>query len=170
LRKQRQLWAILVAAMAIAVVVAGCGGGGGDTTGGSTAAETGGEEASSGGPAPSKAAFVKEADMICTQGEADLEGEFEKYAEEEGLESEPTEEEAIEIAVKVALPNLSRQAEEIGALTPPEGDEETVESMVSTLEDGIAEVEDDPEKEAGFEKFTEEANAYGLKGCAGEGV
>jgi hypothetical protein len=175
LRKQRQLWAALVAAMAMAVVVAGCGGGG-DTTGGSTAAAAGSTEESGGGPALSKADFIKEADKICSEGEAAVEGELTEYVEKEGLESgkEPTEEQALEIASAVILPNLSKQAEGISALTPPEGDEGTIEDMVSSLETGVQEFEDDPEKlnegNEALESFGEEAGDYGLKACAEEGA
>jgi hypothetical protein len=180
LRKQRQLWAALVAAMAIAAVVAGCGGGGGDTTGGggdATAAEAGGGgEEPSGGPAPTKAAFIKEADKICSEGEAALTGEITAYVEENGIEAgaEPTEEQALEIAEATVLPNFANQAEEISALTPPEGDEGTIESMVSSLQDGIAELEDDPgklnESSSSLEAFGEEATEYGLKACGSEGA
>ena len=124
----KRLIALLVGVFAL-VLVAGCG----------SDDEEGGEETLT------KVEFIKQGDRICEEGEEQGETEAEEFAEENGFELEKASEEQLEEAiVEVLVPALSRQAEEINALGAPEGDEETVEAIIVSLEDAAAEVEDDP--------------------------
>jgi hypothetical protein len=168
---KRKIAAALFALLAMAVVVVGCGGGG-DSTDGSTAATTGGatSESDSGGAAPSKAAFIKEADKVCGDLEEELGEELSAYAKEHDIpisKEEPTSDQEAELFQEVVLPNIARQGEEIAALTPPSGDEETIEELTSTLEDEVSEAEDagggpGDDTLAGATKI---ANEYGFKTC-----
>jgi hypothetical protein len=176
----KRLAVALFAVLAIAVVAAGCGGGGsssssgstGDTTGGSTESSESGSttESSSGGAAPTKAVFIKEADAICSKADAKLSEEITEYAKENNIpltEEEPSEDDQAKILEAVVFPNISVQAEELEALTPPEGEEDKVEEITSTLSDEVAEAEENPGdvSEDTLEGATEKAQAYGLKTC-----
>ncbi len=163
----RRLVLAMFALLAVAAVVAGCGGGGsstGSTTGGSTEAESEG-----GGSAPTKAAFIKEGDKVCTDAEDELTEEIKAFAKEHKIpleEGEPSKSQQTELFQEVVLPNIARQGEELAALTPPEGDEGTIEELTETLESEVAEAEEEGginnEALAGA---TKQAKAYGFKSC-----
>jgi hypothetical protein len=168
----------------LAAFVAGCGGGSSESTGGTTAeggaAETESDSAesetssgNSGGPAPTKAAFIKEADKICGEADAAMTREISKYAAENEIPisegEEPDEDQQIEIFHAVILPNIGRQAEEIAALTPPKGDEGKIEELTDKLSEEVAEAEEaeaTPE-ESTLDGATMLAHEYGLKTCGG---
>jgi hypothetical protein len=163
---KRKIAAALFAVLAMAVVVAGCGGGGSSsssTSGGST-------EADSGGAAPTKAAFIKEGDEICTDEENELNKEIEAFAEENNLDlkkDELSSDQETELFQELVLPNIAKQAEELAALTPPEGDEETIEDLTDTLTSEVEEAEDAGGKPAAdtLAGATKMAKAYGFKSC-----
>jgi hypothetical protein len=194
LYSQRKIVLMLAALLALAAIVAGCGGG--DSSGSSSGTESattaegessGGDESGSdsesdaedesgsddsGGPAPAKAAFIKEADKICGDADAAMTKEITKYAEEKNIpisEEEPSEDQQIEIFHAVVLPNIGRQAEEIAALTPPEGDEGTIEELTDTLSSEVEDAEqaDGAPSESTLEGATKMAQAYGFKTCGG---
>jgi hypothetical protein len=153
--------------LAFAALVNGCGGGGGS---GSSAGGTTGPESKPAAPAnAAKAAFIEEADKICSKGNAKISEEISEYAEKTGIsitEKGPSEEQEIKIFHLVVLPNIGKQAREIAALTPPKGDEETIEDLTDTLAKEVAEAE----KAKGaadktLRRATEKAHAYGLKTC-----
>ncbi len=160
-------FAALFAAVLVAIV-AGCGGGGSSSSsGGST---SGGEAALT------KKQFVAKADGICEAKDEELNKEVEKFVKEEGISEskKPTQDQENELVEKYVVPNIQAQGEEIGDLSPPEGDEETIEKIVTSLEEGAQEAEEDPESITGgnstnpFETASKEAQAYGMKVCGSE--
>jgi hypothetical protein len=169
---KRKIAATLVALLALVAVVAGCGGGGsstGSTGGGTTGGETGGSTESS-GAAPTKAAFIKEGDEICTDDEAELNEEIEDFAKENNLDLEKDElssDQESELFQELVLPNIAKQAEDLAALTPPEGDEETIEELTDTLAGEVEEAEEAGGKPAAdtLAGATKMAKAYGFKSC-----
>jgi hypothetical protein len=178
----RRIAALIFAVLALALVAAGCGGGG-DSTGSSSTADTGSSssesstessdesESSSGGAAPTKAAFIKEADKICSTADAKLSQEVVNFAKEEGIsiEDEPGKDDQTKIYENIVLPNVHKQAEDLEALTPPAGDEDTVEDITSTLTDEVESAEDDPGNidEDTLQEASKKAKAYGLQTCGG---
>ena len=63
---------------------------------------------------------------------------------------------------------FDRQVEEIRELGAPEGDEEKVEAILTALEDGAAEIEDDPSQALEGDPLKEArelADEYGFKVC-----
>jgi hypothetical protein len=153
--------AIAFSVLAIAAVAAGCGG---DDT-----SSSGGDETV---VVLSKAEFIKQGDAICADANKQSEKEAEEFAEENGFELEKASKEELEEAVSdVLVPSLNQQAEELEALGAPEGDEEQVEEIVTSLEDVAAEIEDDPsivfEAEA-LKGPGQLAQDYGFKVCGGE--
>jgi hypothetical protein len=145
-----------VGLVALGALVAGCGSGGGDTTDSATATLT-------------KAEFIKQGDTICQEANEDNQAEAEEFAEENGFELEKASKEQIEEAVGAVLaPSLNKQAEEIGALGAPKGDEKTVEEIVTALEDAAGEIEDNPNlvfTGKTLKKPNQLAEAYGFKVC-----
>jgi len=141
-------------AVALAAAVAGCGG---DDDSGSTAA------------APTKAQFVKEADAICAKGNEEISAQI----KESGIDGEPSEAQLIEVVEEIVIPETAKQGEQISELTPPEGDEETVEEITTALAEGVAEAEEDPAAvtaggDGPFTEATDLAKAYGLTVCGQE--
>ena len=175
-----KLLTALLAVMAVAALVAGCGGGSDSssssesTSADSTAADSTESEPSSDGSAPTKAVFIKEADAICSKADGELAEEITDYAEENEIdpEKEPSEDQQVELYEEVVIANIDRQADELAALTPPEGEEEEVESLVSSLEEGVAEAEDDPQQlvegKNPLADASKKANAYGMTVCGSE--
>jgi hypothetical protein len=170
---KRKLALTLVALLALAALV-GCGGGGSSSSSSSdssTSSSTEGEStSSSGGAAPTKAAFIKEADKICGAGDGVMAEEITDYAKQNDIpieKEEPSEDQEIEIFQAVVLPNIAKQAEELAALTPPAGDEDTVEDITDTLSSEVAdaEEEDGVPDESTLEEASKKAKAYGLKTC-----
>jgi hypothetical protein len=158
---QRKLALTLVALLALAAIIAGCGGGSSSSSGSTTTEND-----------SAKAVFIKEADKICSKAEAKLTGEITKYAEKNGITvtegKEPSGAQQIKIFHAVVLPNIGRQAKEIAALTPPKGDEGTVEDITETLAKEVSEAEEEKGGVADggtFARATEKAHAYGLKTC-----
>ncbi|MBS1879389.1 MAG: hypothetical protein JST31_07750 [Actinobacteria bacterium] len=163
--------------MAVAAAVAGCGGGGDSTTGagGDTTSTAGGESSEASGPAPTKAAFIKEADAICQKADGELTEEVVAYAKAHNIDTgkEPTEPQLEEIYKEVVLPNIGKQGEAIASLTPPEGDEEVVDSIVEALESGVEEGQANPselvEGKNPVADASAKAKAYGFKACGSGG-
>jgi hypothetical protein len=64
------------------------------------------------------------------------------------------------------LPNIGRQGEELAALTPPAGDESTIEELTTTLEHEVTEAEQEGGLgEKALAGATKLARAYGFKIC-----
>jgi hypothetical protein len=167
---KRKLALALFAVLAIAVIVAGCGGGSDSTSGGGSSSEA----ESQSGEAPTKAAFIKEADAICSKADGELNEEVTEYAKEHNIPTnkEPSKQVQGEIYAAIVLPNVGRQGEEIGELTAPEGDEETIEELVESLASGVEEGEEDPEGltegKNPLADASAQAKAYGMKQCGAE--
>ncbi len=156
----KRLIAPLIGALVGALLVAGCGGG--DDNGDSTASL-------------SKAQFVKQGNAICRKGNAKIETEFEKFAEERNLQenkkpSKPVFEEATET---ILVPGITSQVEEIRALGTPEGDEGEVDEILTGAEEAVEEAEEEPVSFAEGEspklkEVNRQAREYGLTVCGEE--
>lgn len=154
----KALLAAVAALVALAALVAGCGGGD-DTTSEETVTLT-------------KTEFVKQGDAICKKGNDQSEKEAEEFAEENGFTLEKASKDQLEEAVgEVLVPNLNQQAEELGELGAPEGDEEQVEEIVVSLEGAADEIEEDPSlvfEDEVLKEPSKLADDYGFKVCGEE--
>lgn len=152
----RRLLAVLAAIFAVGLI-AGCGSSDDSTD---TVEET---------VTLTKAEFIKQGDQICKRAEGEAQAEAEEYAEENGFALESASDEQLEEAVvEVLVPALNRQIEELDALGAPEGEEERVEEIIVALEDGAAEIEDDPSltfKGDPLNEATRLAGDYGFEAC-----
>ena len=151
--------AFLAVGMAIALVaLAGCGG-----------SDDGGEETQE---TLTKVEFIERGDEICSKAEERSEPEAEEFAEENGFDLEKATDGELEEAIAAVLvPALNQQAEEIDALGAPEGDEEEIDAIVAALENGTAEVEDDPGlvlEGTPLKEASQLARDYGFEACGEE--
>lgn len=184
----RRIAALVFALLALALVAAGCGGGG-DSTGGSSTADTTSSSSESGGSGdesaeaegeadegeassgatPTKAAFIKEADAVCSKAELKLSEEVIAFAKENGIdiekEEEPSDDQKTEIYEQIVLPNIANQAKELEALTPPKGDEAKIEELTSTLSEEAESADPSDLDENTFEDASKMAQEYGLHSC-----
>jgi hypothetical protein len=155
----------LFAVLVIGLVAAGCGSSDDSTTGSTDGGETSTASLT-------KAEFVKQGNAICKVGNEEIDGEFEKFAEENGLNEnkEPTEAQFEEAAEEFLLPTITRQVEEIRALGTPEGEGEAIEAFLDNAEAEVEKVEGDPSLlgEDAFNAVNEEARAIGLTVCGEE--
>jgi hypothetical protein len=148
--------AVLAALVALAAVVAGCGSDS-ETTESLTKAE-----------------FIKRADAICEKNEGKVTSEFEDYAEEKGWSEgkEPSKEQQEEALVDVVGPNVQAQVDAIRELEAPEGDEETIDEMLTAVEEGVEDLEENPgQLTSGKNPLAEGsklARDYGLEKCGEE--
>jgi hypothetical protein len=148
--------AVLAALVALAAVVAGCGSDS-ETTESLTKAE-----------------FIKRADAICEKSEGKVTSEFEDYAEEKGWDEnkEPSKEQQEEVIVEVVGPNVQAQVDEIRELEAPEGDEETIDEMLTAVEEGVEDLEENPGQVTSGDNPLAEgsklARDYGLEKCGEE--
>ena len=163
---------ILLALLALVagLVIAGCGDDDEDEPQTLTSGATGATGAD--GDAPTSAAFIKSADEICAEGNTALETEgTELFGDQE-----PSDAEATEFVEDIVIPNIQEQHDAIAELTPPEGEEEALEDLVTQLQAGIDELAADPEgfvnsggeNSTLFEAANTAAKELGLKVC-GEG-
>ena len=192
----RQFLLILIAAAAIAG--AGCGGDGDGSDGGSDAAQAqtgqatadaesgdsaaddaeagvaagnttgGGPEAgdASSGGAPSKSEYIAQADEICRKAEDAFTQEIDDSFEGQS----PSEDEFAAALRTGAVENLEGQLNDLRALTPPAGDEDTLAAIYDTLEVAVDGFVEDPSSLMGrpsraMKDASRRAAQYGLTVC-----
>jgi hypothetical protein len=150
------LIATFIGVAAIAAIVAGCG----SSDDSSTSSLT-------------KAQFIAQADAICKTSNAEIESEFEAFAKQNNIDEneEPSKAQKAEVSETILVPNVTNQAEEIRDLAAPSGDEDEVSAMLDSLDEGVEEIEANPQ--APFESkqpnpfgpANKIAGEYGLEVC-----
>jgi hypothetical protein len=156
---------LLTALAATGLIAAGCGDDDEETTSGAT-----GATGATGEAALSKKDWITQADGICRRDDRELS----QQAEETFGDEAPTEEEIVDFAEEVALPQTREQLAELRALPAPEGDQEEVDEILTAAEEGLAELEDDPSQFAdpegptAFDEANRLAQDYGLEICGQE--
>jgi hypothetical protein len=147
--------ALIAAAMAIALVVAGCGGGDSGTTAGSI----------------SKEKFMVKADAICKNGTERMQAAIFAALKHPRDLTKVSQAEQEKIVTTAMVPSVEREVKELRALPVPEGDEERVDAMITALEEGIETAERDTEavtksSDVLFGISSRIAGEYGLKACS----
>jgi len=119
---------------------------------------------------PTKAEFIRQADALCEQADAKQEKDLQSYASKSSKDfsSQAVQENVITV---VGMPPIQEQAEKIGKLEVPDGDEDEVRAIVDGIEAAVAKVEADPlsmtrEGDSPFTEADKLARTYGLKACA----
>jgi hypothetical protein len=110
-------------------------------------------------------------DAVCKAGKARIESGATKFVKAHKVNAaSPTKAQNESLLSEVTGPDLQRQAKEIAALEVPAGDEAKVKSLVSAIESGADELEQNPGAVIqGKDPFTEAvrlAEEYGIKGCS----
>lgn len=160
MRNLTRLLALALAALAFAAV--GCGG---DDDEGTDTGATGATGVS--GAPLTQEEFISQADAICRTSGQDIDQEANSLFSG----GQPSQAEIDQFADEILVPGLQEQADGIRALTPPEGDEEEIGTMLDELEQAIDEIEQDPSllqasDDAGpFAEVNQMAQDYGLEEC-----
>lgn len=131
-------------------------------------AACGGDDSSD---APTKAEFIADADAICTKGDDELQ----KAGEELFGNKSPNKDELISFTEDTIVPNIEQQAADLRELTPPEGDEDEIGSLLDSLDNGVTAIADDPAAALSRDQnpladANEKAQAYGLTSCGDGGA
>ena len=157
----KRLIVLLAGIVAAAALVAGCGSSDDSSTDSTTAL--------------TKAEFIKQGDAICEKGSKQIEEEAEAFADDNNVDTEkPTNEQQEEVIETVVGPSLQTQADELGELGAPRGEEAKVTAMLDALEEGAEELESDPGVLLGkkgsdpLDEANELANEFGFKACGQE--
>ncbi len=119
--------------------------------------------------APTKQEFLQQGNAICKQGGKEIDAAGDQVFGS----GKPTPQELEAFTTGTLVPGVQDQIDQIRALTPPEGDEDQIESILTKAEEALAEVEANPqsaftEGNDPFAQVNQELNAYGLTTC-GEG-
>lgn len=142
----------ILAGLATLVLVAGCGGD--DSSSSTTAA------------APlTKDEFISQADQICADGDAAIQD-----AQPDFGSNGPSQDDLNAFVTDTLVPNLQDQHDQIAALGVPEGDEDTISSVLDALQSAIDSLESDPSSITSTDAFTDvnqQAQDYGLTKCGG---
>ena len=159
----RRVPLLLVAALAAAVIGAGCGDDDEETT---TTTTTTTDEAAS--VELTLDQWTAQADRICGQADRALE----QAAQQEFGQQPPSEAELEEFGRTVLAPNLQSQHDAIEALPAPAAETDQVEAMLSGLQEGIDQIEEDPsllvqgaDSVPAIAEATEIAQELGLTDC-----
>jgi hypothetical protein len=153
--KRNALW-LLGLGLVTALAAAGCGGGGDDST-------------TTAGGALSKDEFIKQADQICSDGDAATQAEFQK--EFPNQQRPPTGDQLSQVA-RIAGQGVKDEIAKIRALGAPAGDEATVTSFLDAADSGADQIIAHPDQlqtsgqpNSDIAKANQEAKAYGLTVC-----
>lgn len=126
------------------------------------AAGCGGDDSSSDEPAPTKTAYITDADAICQADQAKLEAIADELPNDINA---PESQAAISDEI---LPIYQDQLTALRELTPPEGDEEATAGIYDALDEALQKLDADPKALAEPETY-QEANElaveYGLEVC-----
>jgi hypothetical protein len=123
--------------------------------------------------APTKGAFISEADAICRHADERQLSAIESYAKKHDL-SGLTRARQASLAVAVELPAIRAEAKELRKLTPPDGEEDQVQAIVKGIEEAADEGEAHPFTMGtgptnAFIEVNRLAKHYGFKGCVDTG-
>lgn len=142
---KRNLYLTLAGVLAMGLIAAGCG-----------------DDDSSGGEALTKEEFIAQADAICQQGEEELD------AASARLSGKGTDAQFEAFVREELVPNVQSQVDQIGELVAPEADQEQIDALLDSANDGVDEMAQDP-SQAQYGDPLGEANTlatdYGLKVC-----
>jgi hypothetical protein len=130
------------------------------------------DKGSSGDDKPvTKAAFITSADAICTKTDAEITQAATKLREKSKKDGTLPKQDVVNFFKGTSLPAYDDLVRQLGALTPPKGDEPKIDGMLATLASAIDTVKAAPEKvvsraaEDPFADFNTRAKTYGMKVC-----
>jgi hypothetical protein len=114
----------------------------------------------------SKSEFLKQGNAICKQGNQDINAAFKDAL---GGGGKPSQDELDQVVTDSVVPSIQGQIDDLSALTPPTGDEDTVNNILDEAQTALDQVKDDPSaitgKDDPFAQANQDAKAYGLTVC-----
>jgi hypothetical protein len=143
-------WKTVALLFALAALIAGCGSDNSSSDSSSSTALT-------------KSEFLKQGNAICAKGNKEInqaQGDLGPQSSQADIEAFVTD---------TIIPSIQGQVDDLRALTPPAGDEQTVDEILTAAEDGLAKAKQDPASLTGggdpFAKANKLATDYGLTAC-----
>lgn len=139
---------LVAAALATGMIAAGCGGDDGSSSSPTSSALT-------------KSEFITQADAICKSGDAAINAAPQPKSQKQ----------AEAFITSTVVPNVQKQVDQIRALGAPSGDEDQVNAILDSAQQGIDTVTADPSAIASrngsdpFADANQKAKAYGLEAC-----
>ena len=118
-----------------------------------------------------KAAFITSADAICTKTNAEITQAAATLRKKSQKDGTLPKKDVANFFKATSLPAYDDLVRELGALTPPKGDEAKIDGLLATLASAIDTVKANPEKFVSrtvvdpFADFNTRAKAYGMKVC-----
>jgi len=157
---RRRLTAMLIGIAALAYLLTGCGG---DDAGGETTTTD----------ALTKAQYVKRATAICASHRDLIAGELQAVSEKLDQDDSLSKSEVEKAMEDVILPGIRSEYEELRKLSPPRGDEDFLDLMLSKFSRSLENGEEDLArffriKLSAYSEFAEGTlmtNEYGIEGC-----
>lgn len=153
----RPRFAVALAGLVAALIVAGCGGG----SSSSTTTE-----------ALSKGEFLAQGNQACAKGEKEINAAGRKLFTQSQAPSQAAQQKFVTDTI---VPNIQGQIDAIAALPAPAGDEDQVKAITDAAQSALDKVRSDPSlitqqgKTDPFAEANKLANAYGLTKCANGG-
>jgi len=131
------------------------------------------------GTAITRAEFIEDANAVCAKARKRIQAEFTAYGEgEEAREAErgqragelTANQVAANVGVKILVPAMRREVEELRSLGIPSKGEHQAEALLDAFDEGVERAEAHPERAArdGTEAFGEPgrlAREYGIESC-----
>lgn len=164
--KGRQFWITAAAGLsAAAIAIGGCGG----NDGSSDNAETTSATSTTSAPL-TKAAFVKQANLICQRGLEEKDDAVRAATEElpAKAQANPSPQEIEQLVKESVLPTYEKLVEQLSELDAPTAEEHKTGKIVEQFENALKVVEAQPVaavEENPFEEADKAADAYGLEIC-----
>jgi hypothetical protein len=154
--RNRLASSLVVPTIVAVLAIGGCGGGDDSST--TTGAS---------GTALTKEEFLEQGNAICAEGNKPIDAEIASLNT-----GQPLTDAQIQEFADVLIPSVQGQIDDIRALPPPEGDEDTVGKFLDTAQTELDRVKDDPsvlasDSQDPFEETNQLANDYGLTDCGG---
>jgi hypothetical protein len=151
---KRNALLMIAGALTIGLIAAGCGSDNSDDT--STSA------------ALTKEEFLAQGNAICKQGNQEIDAAFGALGK-----GQPSQAELETTITEKVVPGIQSQIDDLRALSPPEGDADTVNAILDDAQTALDGVEADPSSiatENGSDPFADvnkKVGEYGLTTCAG---
>jgi hypothetical protein len=162
-RRATRTRALALAPLTAALMAVGCGGDSEDDS--EPTANTANESRSATGPALTKEEWIERADEICAPGEKKID----RAVDELFSGPSPSQPDLDRFATETLVPTVQGEIDEIRELVPPAGDEDEVDRILDSAQEGVDQIEAEGGLiERGGGPFIEAnllAQQYGLRTC-----
>jgi hypothetical protein len=149
----RKASTLIVPCLAVGLLIAGCGGGDDHLT---------------------KAEYLKQGNAICKRGNDEIDAAAkQQFSDQLSKGQRPSDATLVNFTTDSVIPNVEDQIAQLRDLSPPKGDEDTVNAIYDAADEGLDKLKADPslagQGPSGGGAFTEAdklARDYGLVACS----